>query len=202
MRKYILGAVALAAGALTQQASASSFEATYSLTNTTCSNWLGVVDSCGLRNTGSNGTLTLQVFEYEPTRDGSFITWDLSFTDSYTQEAYANAGYSTSTGYEFFGVPGGANFAALSFSLGYAIGGTSPSAFKPYLTSGIFNAYFDNINESGNINSTATLVSFRDLAAPVPEAEIYTMLLAGLSVLGFVTKRRKTGKKAYQRQAT
>ncbi|WP_256209002.1 FxDxF family PEP-CTERM protein [Nitrosospira sp. Nsp14] len=44
----------------------------------------------------------------------------------------------------------------------------------------------------GNAHNSKTGVDHAFLLAPIPEPETYAMLLAGLGLLGFIARRRRT----------
>ena len=194
MKKTVLVAGAIFATLLSQQANAYSFEALYSLTNTTCTS-SPIWDGCGNVGASRPGTLTLKVGEYSPGNGLSFAPSSWSFKDSYTGTIWDTTGGIGSNGsFTFYGYPSGYQSAALAFDFSGIVPDTNaPSSLVPNMMLGSFSATFGHSLWYGTLQSDVTLIAFRETGtlSPIPEPETYGMLLAGLGGIGYVARRRK-----------
>lgn len=71
---------------------------------------------------------------------------------------------------------------------------TDPGVYSSYTitsTNGISRFVFDAHSASGNTSIDNVVAVTVDVAAPVPEPEVYAMLSAGLGLMGWVARRRK-----------
>lgn len=97
---------------------------------------------------------------------------------------HRNGSPETVTG--IFGV--GLGNVSATFSLGQSVGWTTYSlVFTPTTTTN----YVLSFSNSGGDNIGMLLDNVKVITAPVPEPETYAMMLAGLGLLGVMTRRRK-----------
>jgi len=121
-----------------------------------------------------------------------FAPTSVTWTDSYTKELWdvRSGGYSLS---QFFTFPSATQYSYLDFlSPGVVPATNAPASLVPSLMLGSFYARVGHSFAWAEVQSDVTLVAFRDITTPVPEPETYAMLVAGLGVMGFVARRRKT----------
>lgn len=85
-------------------------------------------------------------------------------------------------------VPAGPALSSLSYTAGQLAAPVAQGTFTDLLTPG---SYY--LQVKGVAIGVNPIYNMQIIAAPVPEVSTYTMLLAGMAVVGFVASRRKAG---------
>ena len=105
--------------------------------------------------------------------DGVFTVSGVAGGASFSQTVSAGTAFNFASGVTSFSVGG--------IELSAGLDPTDTTAFVTGLT----------FSSAGNINMTQTPIT-EFVAAPVPEPETYAMMLAGLGLIGFSARRKKT----------
>ncbi len=202
MMKYnkIAAALAVAASLLSSAAIAGPTPtvATYTLTDALSTGFTdGLVATLTISNSGINTVWTLSTNITAPVASGAFLK-ELDYTATFGASGHAITNFTAGPGSHVTQgtTPSHANsdvkFVSASgqnrFSMGEVASWTVTNS-----TVGNFSNFSVLVNNaaSGSVQARFGVAA----AAPVPEADTYAMLLAGLGLLGFTARRRQASQK-------
>ena len=188
MKKHLLAVVALGSAVILPAAQATSFDATWSVGNLSCTSSEGWQGCVGI-DTRQHASVSIRVDDYTPTDSGFSSTVTISDTlfgnsargpiGTFGSQLNASSFLSAQSGH------------SLGFTLA-SLNDFTPQGLLGSLANGDFNYTFGHSYFTGAVAGDMRLVSWRDTTlAPVPEPETCAMLLAGLAATGFLARRRK-----------